>query len=358
MAKGNSLPRTRHEYILREVELRGGVSAADAAEHLGVSQVTVRRDIVELERAGKLARVHGGAIGVGAPAVPHAARANVGVVVPGSVSHYPEIVKGMDAASHGARTRLVLATSQYREDLEQRQVERLVEVGVAGVIFAPTMRERTEAELAAWLNEVPVPVVFLERRLDSTALAAFDSARTDHERGAAFAVEHFASLGHRSVGLATFDRTPTAPLIREGHRAAVSRLALGEAPIVSLPKGGEGEGNPLDDALTRFLRACVDAGTTAALVHTDVHAARLVELASDRGIRVPDDLAVIAFDDDTASLAMVPLTSVTAPGRDLGREAMRIMTERIASPDRGVAAARHITMLPRLTVRDSCGARR
>jgi len=71
---------------------------------------------------------------------------------------------------------------------------------------------------------------------------------------------------------------------------------------------------------------------------------------------VPGDLAVVAYDDDTAGLAMVPLTSVTAPGRDLGHEAMRIITERIAAPDRSTSAARHITMLPRLTVRESCGA--
>ncbi|WP_203581660.1 LacI family DNA-binding transcriptional regulator [Microbacterium hibisci] len=356
MAGHNSLPRTRHEHLLRQVELHGSVSAADVAAQLGVSQVTVRRDIVELEKAGKLARVHGGAIAVGAPVVPRAARSNVGVVVPGSVSHYPQIVRGMDAASHGGRTRVVLATSQYREDLEQRQVERLVEIGVAGIVFAPTMRDRTEAELAEWVRTIPVPVVFLERRLESTALAAYDSARTDHERGAELAVEHLAGLGHDSVALALFDRTPTAPLVRDGHRAATTRLGLAEAPSVALPKGGDGGSDGLDDALRAFLAACADAGTRAALVHTDVHAARLVELATDRGIRVPDDLAVVAFDDDTAGLAMVPLTSVTPPGRDLGQEAMRIVTERIAAAEGTTSAARHITMLPRLTVRESCGA--
>jgi DNA-binding LacI/PurR family transcriptional regulator len=356
MTGHNSLPRTRHEHLLRQVALHGSVSAADVAAELGVSQVTVRRDIVELEKAGKLARVHGGAIAVGAPAIPQAARTNVGVVVPGSVSHYPQIVRGMDAASHGVRTRVVLATSQYREDLEQRQVERLVEIGVAGIVFAPTMRNRTEAELAEWVSSIPVPLVFLERRLESTALAVFDSARTDHERGAELAVEHLARLGHGAVGLALFDRTPTAPLVRDGHRSAVARLGLDDAPAVALPKGGDGDGDPLDAALIGFLDACRDSGTTAALVHTDVHAARLVELATDRGIRVPDDLAVVAFDDDTAGLAMVPLTSITPPGRDLGHEAMRILTERIAAPDRGSSAARHITMLPRLTVRESCGA--
>lgn len=356
MTGQNALPRTRHEHLLRQLELHGSVSAADIAEQLGVSQVTVRRDIVELEQAGRLARVHGGAIALGAPPVAQPARANIGVVVPSSVSHFPQIVRGMDAASRGGRTRIVLATSQYREELEQRQVERLVDVGVAGIILAPTMRGRTEIELADWVRTVPVPVVFLERRLESTALAAFDSARTDHARGAQLAVEHLAALGHGSVGLALFDRTPTAPLIREGHASATARLGLAPAPHAALPKGEEGDVDSLDDALIAFLEACIAAGTRAAIVHTDVHAARLVELATDRGIRVPGDLAIVAYDDDTAGLAMVPLTSVTAPGRDLGQEVLRIVTERIAAPDRVATAARHITMLPRLTIRESCGA--
>jgi len=278
------------------------------------------------------------------------------VVVPSTVGHFPVIVRGMDAASHSLRARVVLATSQYRSALEQRQVERLVEAGVAGLVIAPTLRERTEEDLAAWVATLPVPVVFLERRLESTTLAAFDSARSDHSRGAMLAVEHFARLGHGAVGLALFDRTPTAPLIREGHGRAVDRLGLADAPYRPLPKGGEDDDGALDGALLGFLDDCLAAGVRCALVHTDVHAARLVELAADRGIRVPTDFALVAYDDDTAALAMVPLSAVTAPRRDLGHEAMRILTERIASADGIGGAARHVTMLPQLTVRESCGA--
>lgn len=356
MVGNNSLPRTRHEHLLGLLELHGSASAAEVADELGVSQVTVRRDIVELERAGKLVRVHGGAIAAGAPAAPRSARANVGVLVPSTVSHFPQIVKGMDAASHAMRARIVLATSQYREDLERRQVERLIEIGVAGIVLAPTMRNRTEDELAQWAGGLPVPVVFLERRLESTSLAAFDSARTDHARGSVLAVEHLVTLGHDRVGLAVFDRTPTAPLIIEGHTRAVAARGLVEAPFAALPKDSDADGAALDEALLRFLDDCVTGDVRAVLVHTDVHAARLVELASDRGIRVPEDLAVVAYDDDTAGLAMVPLTAVTAPGRDLGHEVMRTISERIAAPADQHTAPRHITMLPRLTVRRSCGA--
>lgn len=353
MATRNLLPRGRQEHLLRQIEVYGSVSAAQVAEDLGVAQVTIRRDIRELERSGRLVRVHGGAISIASSPAPQSARTRIGVVVPSSVGHFPAIVQGMDAASRGLRTRLILATSQYRHDLERRQVERLVELGVDGIVLAPTVRDRSEADLAEWARSIPVPVIFLERRLDSTAVASFDSARTDHSGGAVLAVEHLAALGHERVGLAIFDRTPTAPLIREGRARAVERLGLAAAPEIVLPKDDE---DGLDQALGRLIDECRATGTRAVLVHTDVHAARLVEMAVDRGIRVPEDLAIVAYDDDTASLALVPLTTVTAPRRDLGHEALRVLTERIVEEGRPRSAPRHVTLLPALTVRGSCGA--
>lgn len=353
MATRTLLPRARHEHLLRQVEVYGSVSAAQVAANLGVAQVTIRRDILELERSGQLVRVHGGAISLASSPAPQSAHTRIGVVVPSSVGHFPTIVQGMDAASGGLRTRLILATSQYRHDLERRQVERLVELGVDGIVLAPTLRGRSEDDLAEWVRSIPVPLVFLERRLDSIALAPFDSARTDHAGGAVLAVEHLAALGHDRVGLAIFDRTPTAPLIREGHARAVARLGLSAAPEVVLPKDDE---DGLDDALARLIEDCRTSGTRAVLVHTDVHAARLVEMAADLGIGVPDDLAIVAYDDDTASLALVPLTAVTAPRRDLGHEALRVLTERIVEEADVRSAPRHVTMLPSLTVRGSCGA--
>ncbi|MDZ8173010.1 substrate-binding domain-containing protein [Microbacterium xanthum] len=358
MAGHSPLPRTRHELILRHIELRGSVNAAAVAEELNVSQVTIRRDIAELEAQGRLVRVHGGAIPPGAPAAPQAARLNIGVVVPSTVGHFPVIVRGMDAASHARRARVVLATSRYRAAIENQQVERLLHAGVDGLIVAPTMRERSEEDLAAWATRLPVPVVFLERRLQSTSLAAFDSARSDHARGAALAVEHFAGLGHRAVGLATFARTPTAPLVMEGYTRAVERLGLAPAPYRALPQAHEDDDGRLDIELSGFLDDCLAAGVRAALVHSDVHAARMLEVAADRGIRVPDDVAIIAYDDDIASMAMVPMTAVTSPRRDLGYEVMRIVTERISERASQAArsAPRNVTMLPQLTIRRSCGA--
>lgn len=353
---GRRLPRARHEHILRELELRGTVRAGAVAEQLGVTEVTIRRDIIELERTGHLARVHGGAISVAGRGTPRPARSLTGLILPGNASHFPDVVRGAEASSPALRARVVLASSNYSAATERRHLQRLVDLGVDGLILAPTLRNRTLDDIAALLAPVSVPVVLLERRLKgSSALAHYDWVRTDHVRGAELAVEHLAQLGHAAVGLALLDRTPTAPSIRDGHARAQQSLGLRTAPVCSLPKDADRSGSA-DGALEAFLTDCLDGGVTAALVHTDFDAARLLEIAIDRGLRVPEDFSIVAYDDENAKLAIVPLTAVAPPGRELGRLAMSTLFERVRADDRDELSPRHVALVPRLVVRRSSGA--
>lgn len=349
------LPRGRHEHILRELELRGSVRAAAIAAELGVTEVTIRRDLIELEKLGKLARVHGGAISIAAPEAPRAGKSLAGLVLPTGASHYPDVVRGAESASPSLRARVVLASSNYSLATEQRHLERLIKLDVDGIILAPTLRDRTLDELASALSRLSVPVVLLERRLEaSSELARYDWVRTDHARGAELAVEHLVALGHGAVGLALLDRTPTAPSIREGYGRAVAALGLRAAPVVSLPKT-EDDPDAAAAELSRFLDECMVAGVRGAVVHTDFHAAHLLEIAIDRGVRVPEEFSIVAYDDENAQLAIVPLTAVSPPGRELGRLAMSTLFERIQAEDEAELAPRHISLVPRLNVRRSSG---
>ncbi|WP_129667687.1 LacI family DNA-binding transcriptional regulator [Phytoactinopolyspora endophytica] len=351
------LPRARHEFLLRRLELHESVRASDIAAELGVSQVTIRRDIDKLDADGLLARVHGGALAVRSAALkPTAARTVVGVVVPSATAYYPEIVRGMETVAAALRIRLALGISNYRPTLERTRVERLLALGVKGLVLTPTTNKEQPDDVAAWLESIPVPVVVMERRVDETPMVReLDSARTDHMHGALLAVDHLCRLGHTRVALAIFDRTPTAQWIKAGYLEAVDRLNLEQAPVVPLPKG-EDDPLALADALGGLIDACLSSRTRAVLAHTDYHAARLVELAHVWGLRVPEDLAVIAYDDELAEHAAVPLTAVTPPRRDLGREALRLLASRTDAADEEAGPPRHLQLLPRLTVRESCGA--
>lgn len=351
------LPRARQEFLLREVELRGSARSAEVAERLGVSEVTIRRDIIELDRAGKLARVHGGAVARRSARGPEAARAIVGVMVPSTTHHFPPLIRGMEALAPELRVRLVLGVSHYHPEVERTQVERLVALGAAGLAIAPTTHRRHVADVVAWATSIPIPVVLVERSLDDVAGGReLDVVRTDHVHGATLGVEHLARLGHERIGLAVYDRTPTAPSVRDGFARAVGSLGLSPGPDAALPKGEE-DPAALTDVLARFLGECRESGTRAVLAHTDYHAARLVETALDRGWRIPEDLAVVAYDDENAELAAVPLTAVTPPRLEVGREALQLLVDRVNAPDPASRPTRHLDLLPWLTVRASCGAR-
>ncbi|GAA4429837.1 substrate-binding domain-containing protein [Georgenia halophila] len=353
------LPRARHEYLLRQLELHGSIRASAVADDLGVSQVTVRRDISELDAKGLLAQVHGGALPVrSATSKPSAARTLIGVVVPSATFYYPEVLAGMEAVAPRLRTRLVLGFSNYRPDVERARVERLLALGAEGLVLTPTIDRDQPDDLAAWLESIPVPVVLMERRVDDSRLVReLDSVRTDHMHGALLAVDHFVRLGHRRIALAIFDGTPTARWVRAGYEEAVDHLGLEPGPVAILPNGTEDEEDTaaLGRAVDELIESCLERRIHAVLAHSDFHATQIVEIAHLRGLRVPEDLAVISYDDVIAEHAAVPLTAVTPPRRELGRESLRLMAGRVGSPDQP-GAPRHVQLLPQLTVRESCGA--
>jgi len=98
-------------------------------------------------------------------------------------------------------------------------------------------------------------------------------------------------------------------------------------------------------------------------VHTDQDAVHFVQQLQRHGLRVPDDVAVIAYDDELAALADPPLTAVAPPRFAVGQAAARLALSRLAEryrmiPGASRAPRHHLDLLPELRVRESCGAGR
>ena len=104
-----------------------------------------------------------------------------------------------------------------------------------------------------------------------------------------------------------------------------------------------------------FLAECEAFGARAVMVHSDEHAARLIERAMEAGVRIPDDLAVVAYNDETAALAVVPLTAVSPPKLPLGETACELLLRKLNSDP---APIQHLSLLPELRIRSSSGTRR
>ncbi|MER5183507.1 substrate-binding domain-containing protein [Streptomyces sp. NPDC002896] len=225
----------RRQRILAVVQSRGAARVTDLAAELDVSVITVRRDVEELARAGKLRRGHGVARSVApveesaAPDEPPADGETVALVVPERHSYLFETLHGARPVLEKAGLRIALHIAPQVPGAERPLVERALAGGARGLLIAPRWRSAAAEEADyGWLSEVGVPTVLMERRpRPGSALHALDSVCSDHWYGIHLAVDHLVSLGHRRIVLAARNDSPTARAIR----AAFADIAAGRPEI-------------------------------------------------------------------------------------------------------------------------------
>ncbi|QFZ24590.1 DeoR family transcriptional regulator [Saccharothrix syringae] len=349
------LPAARRQWLLEHLAGRGVMRITHIARIMGVTPVTVRRDVHELAAEGLVERVHGGVGPVtGTPPgrVPDATPA-VGMVVPSLDYYWPEVIRGAQDLARDRGARLVLRGASYRVDDVRHQAEWMIGSGaVDALLVAPPTRGAGAEELVAWLTALPVPVVLVERSAVSGPYRQHvESVRTDHAAGAELAVRHLHGQGHRRIGLVVSASSPTSGHVREGWHRATADLALPPAPEVLAAAYYE-PGWAVD--VDRVLDLCAEQRATALVVHSDREAVSLVQRAEERGVHVPGDLAVVAYDDEVARFAHPPLTAVRPPKYVIGSTAVELALDRLAhGADRPV---RRVVLSSELRERDSTGS--
>ncbi|MEU5259850.1 substrate-binding domain-containing protein [Amycolatopsis sp. NPDC021455] len=345
----------RRRRILAVVEARGQARVTELAAELAVSVITVRRDVEELARAGRVRRGHGVVRSLvprrSEPVPAPDGRGPVVLVVPERHAYLTEVLHGARAALEEADVRVVLHPAPQVAGAERTIVERLLADDARGVLIAPRWRNSvTEEADDGWLAAADVPVVLMERRpRPGSALHARDSVCTDHWYGVHLAVTHLLALGHRRIVLAARDDSPTARAIR----AAFTDICAGRPEIedrtvvLSAPGAGREPARdlrPLADVLR-------ERAATGVVMHGDVDALMLVQQLAEAGIKVPGDCSVVAYDDVVAALGSTPLTAIAPPKAEVGRLAAELLLERLREP--AVRPPRRITVLPELKVRGS-----
>ncbi|GHB49175.1 LacI family transcriptional regulator [Streptomyces xanthochromogenes] len=343
----------RHQAILRRLRERGSLRVTDFAEELKVSAVTVRRDVEALAERGLVARVHGGALlpevsspTAAQPPPPAGPGLVFGLVVPTADYYYPEVIRGAREAAAARGVRLVLGLSQYSPDEERAQVRQLLAHGIDGLLIAPCGTPGAQD----WLAALGVPFVLVERRSGDDVPGA-ERVVTDHAHGARLAVRHLADSGRGRIGLLLRADSPHSALVQEGYLAGLASLGLPAPPslrfTVAAPETDPVRREAQLDAFTQAVEADL---LDAALVHNDHDAIVLLPRLRVRGLSVPGDVALVAYDDEVAALADIPLTAVAPPKRAVGVAAVDLLALRVTDPGR---PRHHLSILPDLNVRAS-----
>lgn len=298
-----------------------GTTAQDVAEEAGVSIATVSRVFNDSDRVrdGTRRRVLDAAHALGY--VPNqAARSlkmqqtnTIGVVIPDMQSEFfAEVIRGIDRTARKQGYHLLLASSHDAED-EIRTVMNTIRGRVDGLVVL------WPHEDASFLNGsmASAPVVLLNAFDEDASVPVL---RIDNRAGAFEAVAHLADHGHERI--ATFTGPPENVDARErllGYRDAVRKRGLvadGELEITGDFCRETGEDLVAD---LMALTPC----PTALFAANDFMAIGALRSLRRAGLCVPDDMALIGFDDiPTARYVTPPLATMRVPMHDLGRRAM------------------------------------
>lgn len=312
---------------------------------------TVRRAVDLLIDEGLVRRRQGSGTYVVATPAGNAHPRFIGVLVPSTTLYYPKLIQGIERVTSAAGARLVLACSEYDPAREVAQLDQLLDAGAAGLILVPNLHlvADPDAHLER-LREIPVPYVLAERRpLAARPGETTSYVVTDTLGGAYAAVRHLVGLGRRRIGYLGRSTTATAAEVYAGFQQAVTDFGL-IPPPQTVARQPDWHGADL----ARYAERAAAAGLDAVLCLGDREGTALLPHLRRSGRRIPDDVAVVVYDDEVADLAEVPLTAVAPPKTEVGRLAAELLLRRI---ELGPAApATQIVCQPRLAIRSSCGA--
>ena len=319
------------------------MTSVDVARRAGVSQSTVslvfsgkgRGRVSEetQERVRRCARELGYRPNVAAQALRLGRSRAVALLVPDVTNpFFSRVLRGAQRAAQEAGYTVALVDTANDRRWEEQSFEALRAGPVDGyLLFEVSAPEALGSDQAVVLMEAEAP--------------GRPSVRFDAEGGAAAAFEHLIQLGHRRIGhlAAAFD-APTFHL-REAARIRV----LSEAGLDPDTQPRALTPIAIDDARD-VAGAILDEGPTAVFCDDDIIAAGLYLATRERGLRVPQDLSVIGFDDmDFARVLDPALTTVALDAELLGASGFELLESRMA----GRRTRRRMVLPAELLVRGS-----
>jgi LacI family transcriptional regulator len=274
---------------------------------------------------------------------------SIGLIVPDITNpFFAEVAKGVEDVAREYGYTVILCNSENDPARERTYLNVLQEKQVDGVIFVTA--GANEGDRVGRL-ERGIPVVMLDREIPGIPA---DAVLVDNEEGAYEAAKHLLALGHRRIGIITGPLLlSTAEERLEGYKKAMREAGVPVKPRLVKDGGFTFQGGYA--AMHQLLEGGNDL-PSAVLASSDIMALGAMKAAEERGLRIPQDLALVGFDDImVASLVKPALTTIAQPKRQMGQLAVEMIVERL---ERGRRRAKRVLLRPKLVVRESCGSGR
>jgi LacI family transcriptional regulator len=268
----------------------------------------------------------------------------IGVLVPDLGTGYiGEIIRGIDAELGLSDLDLILYTTHRTASKEANYVANLAKGMVDGLLL---VLPRSPADFIGNLTQRNFPFVLIDHQGIGKDCPAVGAANW---QGGFTATEYLIKLGHQRIGFITGWMDLGCATDRlEGYCSALRTYHIPEKPDLIYegtffqPDGFSGASTLLD----------LPDSPTAIFASNDVMAMGVMDAVRNRGLRVPDDVSVIGFDDiPQASLIRPALTTIRQPLEKMGRVATQMLLESLSQPPKKIG---RIELPTELIVRDSC----
>lgn len=262
---------------------------------------------------------------------------------------YTELALGIESTARSLGYNIILSFTHSDLSIESGSINMLRSKGVDGIIFSSA---HIDDPNIVKLAEEEFPMVLVNRRTyHPTVKEKVDYVGVDNILGGYLAVEHLIKLGHRKIGVIGGSSESSVGFERlEGGKKALE--AYGLEPMTNYFL----EGDFLKESGYRggmqFLK--MDLPPSAIFATNDYMALGLYQAVIEKGLKVPEDIAIIGFNDiEFTAMKGVELTTIAQKKYEMGTIAVRALVERIEGKKTG--STMEIFLEPELIIRKSCG---
>ena len=347
----------------------------ELSKHFHASRPTISRAMRELQHKGLIVRRRGQGTFVRQDST--VAQKSLGILVHWQIWPDSHQVKHMTTIFGLMIPEMLRVASQFKYSLllndipedvvdpierAQKICQYLVDSRVAGVFFTPLELTKDansiNEEIAAMLDSAGIAIVLLDRDInDSYHRSKYDIVGINNEHSALILTHHLIELGCRKIDFVSGPSHTTSIVERiRGYRAALeeNNILYNEKQVHSFYSKDLYNADTEEIGQEMILRV-KENQTEAFVCVNDDTAGDMINFFLRNGIRVPEDIRIVGFDDlPTNQYLPVSLTTVRQSVKALAVESIRTMLNRIEHPEE---LAREIMVNTELVVRDSCGSK-
>jgi LacI family transcriptional regulator len=270
--------------------------------------------------------------------------ASIGLIVPDiSDVFYAQLGRAVQDAVAKKGYSMILCNSENSPEKEATYLNFLKEKKVDGIIMVPGGSiNSTEIE------QIDTPIVFVDRYTKGVDISYVG---VDNEKGGYEATKHLIKLGHERVGCICGPNGASSSEERiAGYKKALAESGLRYDEV--LLRGSNWTVGGGFYATKELLS--LKASPTAIFTTSDICAIGVFDALGKEGLKVPEDIAVVGFDDiKFAPYMRVPLTTVRQPVKEMGEISAKLLLEELSSKKK--SSSRKVILNTKLIVRESCG---